>query len=102
MISDDKVAPRTGAWIETTLQAKQYSSVVSLPARERGLKQPEYVSYWHIGKSLPARERGLKLFTLDGSSGWQWSLPARERGLKPMWRKYLCPFLSRSPHGSVD
>ena len=51
--------------------------------------------------SLPARERGLKLpFAMDEEFG-NWSLPARERGLKhgQVWIGYLVN-PCRSPRGS--
>ncbi len=37
-----KVAPRTGAWIETAYNRDGEYSPSSLPARERGLKQVLY------------------------------------------------------------
>ena len=78
---------------------------VSLPARERGLKQKNGVPLYQLTGSLPARERGLKQgeplarqgagIVAPRAGAWietvptlSWlcvdaSLPARERGLKP-------------------
>ena len=55
------VAPLAGAWIETMMGSQTKLMMMSLPSRERGLKQG-----WRVGcaspeRSLPSRERGLKL-----------------------------------------
>ena len=57
--------------------------MVSLPARERGLKPVTIGNGQDSLRSLPARERGLKqlLAHLDIRNECP-SLPARERGLK--------------------
>ena len=55
------VAPRVGAWIETRQTMNIPSMRRSLPAWERGLKQYVRNDYGRmIRKSLPAWERGLK------------------------------------------
>ena len=62
--------------------ASFFSSFVSLPSRERGLKYSEAPSDRAGAVSLPSRERGLKC---KRESNWHdcgWSLPSRERGLK--------------------
>ena len=63
LLSNFRVAPRAGAWIETHL-----GDTFHQPA-----------------ESLPVRERGLKPFSSIQRSGTLRSLPVRERGLKPTW-----------------
>ena len=60
-------------------------SVVSLPTRERGLKQENGGAFSDPRRSLPTRERGLKLQTRTFWLRWKKSLPTRERGLKPLY-----------------
>ena len=59
-IENGKVAPLTGAWIETSAESVFANSDVSHPSRVRGLKQ-----LWHDLQDLrtlshPSRVRGLK------------------------------------------
>ena len=57
------VAPREGAWIEIQLvPADMVRVILSLPARERGLKYLFCPEHKRRAVSLPARERGLKLY----------------------------------------
>ncbi len=57
----DLVAPHAGAWIETPQRtAPSPTSGMSLPMRERGLKQLVWCNVSDQNKSLPMRERGLK------------------------------------------
>ncbi|WP_230402453.1 hypothetical protein, partial [Candidatus Brocadia sapporoensis] len=77
-----KVAPRTGAWIETRGGLSRLIGQASLPARERGLKRVNMQSTGRLLRSLPARERGLKPAHHPQQHPQQPSLPARERGLK--------------------
>ena len=101
------VAPRAGAWIETSTGNLTISfASTSLPARERGLKLRRGPGPARNNASLPARERGLKLGdaylvpyqcqVAPRAGAWietlqdqeallcqDQSLPARERGLKP-------------------
>ena len=106
------VAPHAGAWIETLTRAAEDSRlIVSLPTRERGLKQSclcllhggnrvaPHAGAWietvraifksRSESSLPTWERGLKLIMSNGSSFTLKSLPTWERGLKllilPIW-----------------
>ena len=77
------VAPYAGAWIETGGACPRFfSSLGSLPTRERGLKHYKHLIMIGRAKSLPTRERGLKhrLFALIQPC--RRSLPTRERGLK--------------------
>jgi len=55
---------------------------VSLPTRERGLKQATLTGAQGGLQSLPTRERGLKRADRAGSGVVVPSLPTRERGLK--------------------
>ena len=56
---------------------------MSLPTRERGLKQRSNAGFTIQDGSLPTRERGLKQEGHDKLTIGSWSLPTRERGLKP-------------------
>ena len=56
--------------------------VLSLPVRERGLKQKSWQRIFCQFRSLPVRERGLKPLELDLKVVDKLSLPVRERGLK--------------------
>ena len=95
-----------GAWIETLFIVFDVVQNASLPAWERGLKQPcmfresmamqvaPRVGAWietrdrghqhNVKESLPAWERGLKLFPSNMHINSSRSLPAWERGLKPV------------------
>ncbi len=74
------VAPRAGAWIETTL-----------------------IGIWLIilMKSLPVRERGLKLLVYSVCVGECKSLPVRERGLKRLRKNILLMGLSVAPRAGA-
>ena len=54
------VAPPAGAWIETFSDRKTGRYHMSLPLRERGLKQDYLILLKELSVSLPLRERGLK------------------------------------------
>ena len=56
------VAPRAGAWIETSKNLSCMPRMTSPPARGRGLKPPALRPIHPVagGKSPPARGRGLK------------------------------------------
>ena len=58
--SRSSVAPFAGAWIETTYTPRLNSTIMSLPSRERGLKQRRNVMVDAEETSLPSRERRLK------------------------------------------
>ncbi len=77
---DRRIAPRTGARIETGSWARPRWARPSLPARERGSKPP--APWWP-------------------DINWQ-SLPARERGSKQKRRRCRATSSYRSPHGSAD
>ena len=76
------VAPRAGAWIETRRRLLLCARTLSRPARARGLKPGDDLASRWWRKSRPARARGLKhhpraAILQDGESR-----PARARGLK--------------------
>ena len=54
------VAPHAGAWVETCFTIALNVPPLSLPMRERGLKQWYEVFLCTQKGSLPMRERGLK------------------------------------------
>ena len=77
------VAPRAGAWIETTVFIDTRTEAVNVAPRAGAwIETVRSLSRRIPGLSLPVRERGLKLYVhcLAGFRGW--SLPVRERGLK--------------------
>ena len=77
------VAPFTGAWIETSyVELYGIDGSLSLPSRERGLKQKFMKRLRKSFESLPSRERGLKQIKLPLALDRGTSLPSRERGLK--------------------
>ena len=55
------VAPRAGAWIETSQPSVALTISRSRPARARGLKRCIFDSRIFVATSRPARARGLKL-----------------------------------------
>ncbi len=78
------VAPRAGAWIETTVIAGLMEDILkSLPVRGRGLKQKFLREGGQDHASLPVRGRGLKRGDAGRFDGVGKSLPVRGRGLKP-------------------
>ena len=80
---DGSVAPRAGAWIETSSIRQRPSPRMSRPARARGLKQDRKRYVLRRRASRPARARGLKHQKprTDPRSRLR-SRPARARGLK--------------------
>ena len=80
MAGINRVAPYTGAWIETLL------ALTSKP----------------LDESHPTRVRGLKLATTYTQVGEPASHPTRVRGLKPEARHIQTPILCRTLHGCVD
>ena len=99
------VAPRAGAWIETSrwgtdkgalashpvrvrglklvFHAGDLVEVVSHPVRVRGLKPYANIFEPRAAASHPVRVRGLKLNTINKPPVKHWSHPVRVRGLKP-------------------
>ena len=55
-----RVAPRAGAWIETSVRRIMPTNLSSLLVQERGLKQECNKLTAHNGGSLLVQERGLK------------------------------------------
>ena len=104
IVGTEGVAPRMGAWIETTLFPKSVTqSFMSRPAWARGLKQHPKSHYAPHQMSRPAWARGLKHPTDYRENYAHKSRPAWARGLKPVKvsRNHLAIF-SRAPHGRVD
>ena len=58
--TEELVAPRAGAWIETIPIIKDCEFGRSRPVRARGLKLFYYVYPLGTGESRPVRARGLK------------------------------------------
>ena len=78
-----QVAPRAGAWIETTRVV--YLSVIlmrSPPVRGRGLKHLHNISVGRLLQSPPVRGRGLKRLKQPARRIVVESPPVRGRGLK--------------------
>ena len=77
-----RVAPRVGAWIETTRCSARQPSTASLPVWERGLKRCPRGCSCRVRLSLPVWERGLKHHEAGSRGRLPRSLPVWERGLK--------------------
>ena len=76
------VAPRVGAWIETTDFAFQPYFLTSHPVWVRGLKQQYQADWLTIHTSHPVWVRGLKLGQRGKSHHRRMSHPVWVRGLK--------------------
>ena len=55
------VAPRVGAWIETTIARRTSIAFASHPVWVRGLKPLQSIRRTNLGRSHPVWVRGLKL-----------------------------------------
>ena len=79
------VAPLAGAWIETITNFGKESVCLSLPLRERGLKQTVKIKQLETMIVAPLAgawietEPDFEIFSIIDTS-----LPLRERGLKPV------------------
>ncbi len=122
---DERVAPRAGAWIETTLRGYGSRVAASLPARERGSKQifgraqsypcqvapraGAWIETWpKTSICLKAASRSPR-GSVDRNenarledANFEGSLPARERGSKQTLGVIDANDCGRSPRGSVD
>ncbi len=76
-----QVAPFTGAWIETGMNAPEKQAEMSLPSRERGLKLVRNVIALQ-NVVAPFTGAWIETFLIDPSPTFISSLPSRERGLK--------------------
>ena len=78
------VAPRVGAWIETTYDEKGWIELrKSHPVWVRGLKHLDYIVVLYLLWSHPVWVRGLKHSVSGGCYGNKQSHPVWVRGLKP-------------------
>ena len=96
------VAPRAGAWIETVFAFNVRATVQSPPARGRGLKQHRQHARADGGWSPPARGRGLKPANTLLAVRARKSPPARGRGLKLQAVRPRGGQPGRPPRGGVD
>ena len=96
------VAPRVGAWIETTITKKDNTTAMSHPVWVRGLKLMSANKMTGLPPSHPVWVRGLKLFILTIIANFVRSHPVWVRGLKliPVPFRILTP--GRTPCGCVD
>ena len=111
------VAPRVGAWIETSYGFESLVNNVSHPVWVRGLKLGETGEGQYRRKSHPVWVRGLKLICLSAVHFFARSHPVWVRGLKPClvhddqvgdrvaprvgaWIETPCPLDSRTPCAS--
>jgi len=100
---EEKVAPRAGAWIETSVTFDVFLPEWVAPRAGAWIETGFLVQLHLFHLSLPVRERGLKLFQILIAFSAFKSLPVRERGLKH--QNFQCIHESgecRSPCGSVD
>ena len=95
------VAPRAGAWVETLHTCIGTPASVSHPVRVRGLKLPDYQDESGQTQSHPVRVRGLKLSEAVNMVSQSPSHPVRVRGLKRVRRVAASFTAGRSPCGCV-
>ena len=84
------VAPRAGAWIETSRAGKWWVDGESHPVRVRGLK---LYRIGHYNISLVVAPRAGAWIETENMDAWQEdqkSHPVRVRGLKPVVPLQLC------------
>jgi len=96
-----KVAPRAGAWVETSALS---STSCACRVAPRAGAWVETALYLHGGVSVPShpvRVRGLKLVHRDGSFRRCGSHPVRVRGLKRNSSGKLKGITCRTPCGCV-
>ena len=84
-----RVAPRAGAWIETSCTGTTTLKCWSRPVRARGLKLRRRFRLASAGASRPVRARGLKHGAGPCGSWRDSSRPVRARGLKPWGVRFL-------------
>ncbi len=90
-----RVAPRAGAWIETS--SASFPLAASRPARGAWIETSIGDSQIAVGRRAPRGARGLK-HRGRGRSRTRWSRPARARGLKHEAR--VAPLPRRAPRGA--
>ena len=97
------VAPRVGAWIETSYQWRITDTWPSHPVWVRGLK-PDAVTEDNLSEaqSHPVWVRGLKPSTYTRPRNKPWSHPVWVRGLKLRNDENGVEIDSRTPCGCVD
>jgi len=96
------VAPRAGAWVETTGSGRTASGHPrSRPVRARGLKHSRDVSVNRGDASRPVRARGLKLGNTLGPVRSGLSRPVRARGLKHRVGEVRCTPLPVAPRAGA-
>ena len=82
------VAPHAGAWIETDAPACSLKTAQVAPHAGAWIETPKCKIFQTIALSLPMRERGLKQIYFSASFAKILSLPMRERGLKQTIREF--------------
>ena len=98
----DYVAPRVGAWIETSNPLQLHHLMMSHPVWVRGLKPKVKNHVSRNALSHPVWVRGLKLLTLAMVIPLLWSHPVWVRGLKLLDMVRDITIISRTPCGCVD
>ena len=98
-----EVAPRVGAWIETSLDMMNLGEKESHPVWVRGLKLPRCRDFGRLDESHPVWVRGLKLAHKFVLLTFLMSHPVWVRGLKQRLIMLLTVlFKGRTPCGCVD
>ena len=98
MGSLSKVAPHTGAWIETLPRLQVRCIPASLPIRERGLKPIVSTATLIKSASLPIRERGLKLPNRHCAGGYNHVAPHTGAWIETIVENNLLPVEGVAPH----
>ena len=88
--STESVAPRTGAWIETSSRVTSTACAASRPARARGLKPKRCGHNFRITDVAPRTGAWIEtLHTWKPGTAGGVSRPARARGLKRLLQNQL-------------
>ena len=96
------VAPLVGAWIEIKILFAlfQFNNVAPLVGAWIEIKSREYC--WKGIGVAPLVGAWIEISSFCLENNQPVSLPSWERGLKSVCKLSICPFIGRSPRGSVD
>ena len=84
-LDSEAVAPRAGAWIETKVKHKKLNDRLVAPRAGAWIETRMTITQpTNWSRSHPVRVRGLKLAANFADTERGWSHPVRVRGLKPL------------------